>query len=95
LALRVIRPALAKADIKWNGWYAHRRGAGTLVTALAKDEGMAAKGLLRHSNLSTTTAHYVKDVPQETQLAMLAIEKLFQERSKDAEDATVVTLQVQ
>jgi integrase len=95
LARRVIRPALAKAGIKWNGWYAHRRGAGTLVTAVAKDEGMAAKGLLRHSNLSTTTAHYVKDVPRETQQAMLAIEKLFQNRSKDFEDDSGTAMQVQ
>jgi integrase len=95
LARRVIRPALAKADVKWNGWYAHRRGAGTLVTVVAKDDGMAAKGLLRHSNLSTTTAHYVKDVPQETQRAMLAIEKLFQKSSKDSDGDSGTVEQVQ
>jgi integrase len=95
LARRVIRPALAKAGIKWNGWYANRRGAGTLVTAVAKDKGMAAKGPLRHSNLSTTTAHYVKDVPQETQQAMLAIEKLFHRSSKDSNGDTGTAVQVQ
>ena len=82
-ARRVIRPALAKADVKWNGWYANRRGAGTIATAVPKDSGLAAKGLLRHANLSTTTQHYVKGVPAETQLAMKRVEQLFQGCSKE------------
>jgi integrase len=82
LAQRVIRPALSKAGIKWNGWYANRRGAGTIATALAKDNGLAAKGLLHHANLSTTTQYYVKGVPAETQLAMEKVEQLFQRCSK-------------
>lgn len=83
LARRVIRPALKKAEVKWNGWYANRRGAGTIATAVAKDSGLAAKGLLRHANLSTTTQHYVKGVPAETQLAMKRVEQLFQGCSKE------------
>ena len=86
LARRVIRPALAEAGVKWTGWYSHRRGAGTLVTAIAKDEGMAAKGLLRHANLHTTTQYYVKGVPAETQHAMNLVEKLFQRSSKEGEE---------
>jgi hypothetical protein len=38
---------------------------------------MASKGLLRHTNLATTTRHYVKDVPENTQSAMNLLETLF------------------
>jgi len=42
---------------------------------------MASKGLLRHTNLATTTRHYVKDVPENTQSAMNLLETLFNECS--------------
>src|SRR5262249_10608477 len=83
LARRVVMPALKAAGLSWHGWYAFRRGTGKLVTDGGKDRP-AAKGLLRHSNLSTTTAHYVKDVPESTQRGMQHVEQLFQERSKEA-----------
>jgi len=37
---------------------------------------MAAKGLLRHSSVNTTLAHYIKDVPEVTQQAMKQVEAL-------------------
>jgi integrase len=83
LARRVIKPALKKAGIEWVEYRALRRGAGTLVTAMAKDDGHAAKGLLRHSNLATTTAHYIGDVPKETENAMRLVEQLFDNCSTD------------
>jgi integrase len=64
---------------KWNGWYAFRRGIATEVTAATKDV-LAAKGLLRHSNISTTMAHYVKDVPEATRLGMERVEELCSKR---------------
>jgi len=85
LARRIIRPALEQAGVKWTGWYSHRRGAGTLVRAVAKHEGMAATGLLRRANLDTTTQYYVKGVPAESQHAMSLVEKLFQRSSKKDE----------
>jgi integrase len=75
LAARVVRPALTKAGIAWKGWYSLRRGAATLATQV--ESPLAAKGLLRHSNLATTTQHYVKDVPAETQRALEKIDALF------------------
>jgi integrase len=60
---------------KWRGWYSLRRGVATTLAGLTRD-GMASKGLLRHSNLTTTTRHYVKDVPENTLLAMNLLEKL-------------------
>jgi integrase len=59
----------------WRGWYACRRGAATLATQL--DSPLAAKGLLRHSDLATTTKHYIKDVPAETLRAVQKIDALF------------------
>lgn len=44
---------------KWAGWYSLRRGVATTLAGLTKD-GMDSKGLLRHTNLATTTRHYVK-----------------------------------
>jgi integrase len=65
---------------KWHGWYSLRRGVATTLAGLTKD-GMASKGLLRHTNLATTTRHYVKDVPENTLSAMNLLESLFNECS--------------
>jgi len=78
LRSRVIRPVLKRAGIAWrDAFRSNRRGAGTDLTAVAGDNGMAAKGLLRHSQLSTTNAHYIKSVPAETSSAMSALEQRF------------------
>lgn len=76
LAARVVKPSLSKAGIPWHGWYALRRGAATLATQV--ESPLAAKGLLRHSNLATTEQHYIKDVPAETLRAVEKIGALFQ-----------------
>ena len=61
---------------RWRGFYSLRRDIGTLTTAIAKDP-LAAKGLLRHSNLSTTMTYYIHDVPEVTRHAMGMVEQLF------------------
>lgn len=76
----VLSPLLKAAKIEWHGWYSLRRGVATTVASLSKDP-MAAKGLLRHSSLTTTAKHYIKDVPQNTQEAMNQLEKLFNDCS--------------
>jgi len=43
-------------------------------------DAMASKGLLRHTNLATTTRHYVKDVPENTLSAMNQLESLFSDK---------------
>jgi integrase len=63
----------------WRGWYALRRGVATAVTALSTGS-LAAKGLLRHSSVSTTERHYIKDVPDTTLQAMKRLEDLCGER---------------
>jgi integrase len=62
---------------KWHGWYALRRGVATAVADLSGS--LAAKGLLRHSNVSTTERHYIKDVPESTLQAMKLLEGLCNE----------------
>ena len=64
---------------RWDGWYAFRRGIATEVTAATKDV-LAAKGLLRHSSISTTMAHYIKDVPEATRQGMDRVEELCSKR---------------
>jgi hypothetical protein len=62
---------------KWHGWYALRRGVATAVANLS--DSLAAKGLLRHSSVSTTERHYIKDVPESTLEAMKLLEALCNE----------------
>lgn len=96
LASRVIRPALTKCAVcreekhdangheyqpigEWYGFYSLRRGCATLVTSL--DSPLAAKGMLRHSNVSTTMAHYIKDVPSDVLRAVEKVDALFEKTS--------------
>jgi integrase len=91
-ASRVIRPALAKCaeckkpkhkangheykpGIEWRGFYALRRGCATLATSL--DSALAAKSLLRHSNVATTSQYYIKSVDADAVRAMGKIDALF------------------
>ena len=88
LAKQVIRPALRNRKnyrdgesknwkpLEWQGFYSLRRGIATQLTAITHDP-MAAKGLLRHSSVNTTLAHYIKDVPEVTANGMAQVEELF------------------
>lgn len=69
---------LDETSPQWHGWYSLRRGVATTLAGLTHN-GMASKGLLRHTNLATTTRHYVKDVPENTLSAMNQLETLFNE----------------
>jgi len=85
LAKCVIRPALRNLEnyrdlkakpIEWQRFYSLRRGIATQPTAITRDP-MAAKGLLPHSSVNTTLAHYIKDVPEVTTNGMAQVEQLF------------------
>jgi hypothetical protein len=76
LARSVVIPALRAAKKPWYGWYACRRGIGTILATITKDAN-ASKGLLRHSSLATTLRHYVLDVPEVTLRGMEQVEQLF------------------
>jgi len=76
LSARVIRPILDKAGIVWHGWYSLRRGAATALTSV--DSALAAKTMLRHSNIQTTNAHYIKDDAPGARRAAAKVDALFQ-----------------
>lgn len=80
LRKRVLGPILEAAKLEWRGWYALRRGVATTLASLSRDP-LASKGLLRHSSLNTTQAHYIKDVPENTLSAMHRLEVLFNDCS--------------
>jgi integrase len=73
---RDMKPALTKAKIQWHGWHALRRGLGTNLNSLGVD-GKTIQAILRHSDLSTTMAFYVRPVPAESKAAMRKIERAF------------------
>jgi integrase len=62
--------------------YSLRRGVATAISAPSKDS-LAAKGLLRHSSVSTTQRHYIKDVPETMLEAMKLLETLCNDRAKE------------
>jgi integrase len=68
---------------KWHGWYSLRRGVGTAIADLSNS--LAAKGLLRHSSVSTTERHYIKDVPESTLEAMKMLETLCNQSATESE----------
>ncbi len=58
-----IAPTLKAKGLQWKGLYAGRRGAATVLTELTGD-ALAAKELLRHSNIGVTQSKYVKKIPE-------------------------------
>lgn len=78
LSKRIVAPLLKAKKVEWHGWYSLRRGVATTIKSMSKDS-LAAKGLLRHSSVTTTERHYIKDVPENTLSAMNQLEKLFNE----------------
>ena len=60
---------------EWIGFYALRNGIIAAVATVAN--AMAAKSVMRHSDLSTTTAHYINFEPAEAVRAVDKIGELF------------------
>ena len=54
---------------KWHGWHAARRGLGSNLYALGVPEKVIQQ-ILRHTNVSTTSAYYIKTVPTQVTDAM-------------------------
>jgi integrase len=59
IARRVLIPTLKAKGLEWKGLYAGRRASGTLLTQLTGN-ALAAQFVLRHKNLGTTEAFYIK-----------------------------------
>lgn len=73
---RDMMPSLNKAGIQWHGWHAFRRGLATNLYALGAPD-KTVQAILRHANVSTTMAYYVKPVSSESVSAMRKLEKAF------------------
>jgi integrase len=68
----IFRPD-AKAP-KWRGWHAFRRGLATNLYRLGVRE-RTIQEILRHANVSTTLAFYVKPASTDSHAAMAKLEK--------------------
>lgn len=81
---RIIAPVLEKQKIEWHGLYAGRRAAATLLAQLTGN-ALAAQFVLRHKNLATTTAFYVKPVQSAALAGMKLVEATLANRKALAE----------
>jgi integrase len=82
---RVIAPVLKEKNIAWHGLYAGRRSAATLLVQLTGN-AVAAQFVLRHKNLTTTTAFYVKPVQTAGIEGMRLVEEKLATRKALAEE---------
>ena len=78
-ATRVIRPMLKGSGIEWHGWHAFRRGLATNLYRIGVP-ARTIQAILRHSNVSTTLAFYVKTSEAD---AVAALERLEKEMGND------------
>jgi len=76
VARRDIVPAMKKAGLEWHGWHAFRRGLATNLYALGAPD-KTVQAILRHANVATTMAYYVKPVASESHAAMRRMESAF------------------
>src|SRR5215813_11136406 len=75
---RVLLPALNAGGIEWHGWHGARRGLGSNLYRLGVPD-VVIQRILRHSNVSTTTAYYIKTASPDVRIAMDKLESNFAE----------------
>ena len=75
LALDVIRRALQKANLRWHGSHAFRRGLATNLHRLGVSDKVIQQ-ILRHANVTTMMNIYVKTVSVDAANAMKALEMI-------------------
>lgn len=80
---RDIQPSLDKAKLEWHGWHAFRRGLATNLYQLGAPD-KTVQAILRHANVSTTMAYYVKPVAAESHSAMKKLERAFKAARRTA-----------
>jgi integrase len=76
LLRRDMRPAFDKAEIKWHGWHAFRRGLATNLSGLGVQD-KTIQAILRHANVSTTRDFYIRPVAAKSIAAMRKMETAF------------------
>ena len=73
MALRVVRPVLKSAGLKWWGWHAFRRGVASNLFQLGADE-LTVQRILRHSKVNVTRERYIKVRDERVETAMAVFE---------------------
>jgi integrase len=76
LLRREIKPLLTKAGLQWHGWHGFRRGLASNLYRLGVPD-MVIQRILRHANVATTQAHYVKTSDPDARAAMKILERAF------------------
>jgi hypothetical protein len=74
LAVRVIRPMLEKAGLRWKGYHAGRRGLGTELRILTGNSN-AGRDVLGHGSTQVTEQHYEDRMPAEALKGMRLLEE--------------------
>lgn len=86
LLRRDIKPALDKAGLKWAGWHGFRRGVGSNLHEL----GVADKTIqeiLRHEDVATTQAFYIKVSSPQSKAAMRKLSAAFKKSKQKTRQA--------
>jgi len=73
MGTKVIRPALRRAGMEWNGWHSFRRGLATNLNRIGVDV-RTIQAILRHSNVTTTLGFYVKTSSADSVAALRRLE---------------------
>ena len=69
LQRRQMQSVLAAAKIPWKGWHGFRRGLATTLNRMGIDDSVIMR-ILRHSDVATTQACYIKTLPADAKAAM-------------------------
>lgn len=83
VARHILIPTLKAKKLPWKALYAGRRASGTLLTQLTGN-ALAAQLVLRHKNLATTTAYYVKPSREAAVTGMRLLAGKLEERKSKA-----------
>jgi len=81
-------PHAFKRDVafpEWHGWHAARRGLGSNLNRLGVDDSVIQR-ILRHSNISTTQAYYIKTASDDVRNAMSKLENNIPETTPAVRD---------
>jgi hypothetical protein len=73
---------LKAKNIAWHGLYAGRRGTATLLVQLTGN-AVASQYVLRHKNIATTQAFYVKPIRSEAERGLKLLETKLEERKNN------------
>jgi integrase len=73
---RTMRASLDEAGVTWYGWHAFRRGLGTNLHELGTPD-ITIQAILRHSDVRTTMAFYIKANADKSRAALEGIEAAF------------------